>query len=117
MSGPSDAGLVRRTSLSEFIVGLDPYADEMTSALGIITGQEGLRLTLSAPRIGFGRVVFVRPLVEMASGYVTFYARASRQAPAASPVPRWHDIRSRVLWPHDPWIAVQIPTVPSVANA
>ncbi|NHU44969.1 hypothetical protein G9373_19800 [Rhodococcus sp. A14] len=64
-----------RTNIAErFTYELDPYTHEETNALGLTTAQDRVRLTLSAPRIGFGGWVFVARLEEEEAGYVTFCA-------------------------------------------
>lgn len=70
----ANARLARNNIAEQFTYALDPYTREETNALGITIAQERVRLTLSAPRIGFGGWVFIARLVEEEAGYVTFCA-------------------------------------------
>lgn len=64
-----------RTSIAErFTYELEPYVRTRTSAFGIETGEDRVRLTLSAPEIGFEGWVFVARLVEEEAGYIAFCA-------------------------------------------
>ena len=50
----ANARLARNNIAERFTYVLDPYTHEETNALGITTAQQRVRLTLSAPQIGFG---------------------------------------------------------------